>query len=100
MKRCSKCGEAKEETEFNVFKDDLQAYCRDCNSEYLRENWRKYDGQGIEPLRLSRWYKPDDLIDGYTYKMWMVKEKNWHLEKGTETKIVKKDGKISLYLKE
>lgn len=37
MKKCSKCGEEKEESEFNKRGNGLQPFCRKCNSEYQKD---------------------------------------------------------------
>ena len=53
MKRCPKCGEWKEETEFNkskAKKDGLSSICRECSFNYrvkpeVRDRKRKYDAK-------------------------------------------------------
>jgi hypothetical protein len=45
MKRCIKCGEMKNETEFHKCpankKDGLHSYCKECRKVYNRENPKK-----------------------------------------------------------
>jgi hypothetical protein len=95
MKACNKCGIEKELTEFNKYnRPDCthQAYCRECHNKHIRDYKRK-----PEPERLTRWVLPDAIIDGRRYIEWFEIEKKWHLERGSLTKVVKKNGKQALY---
>jgi 5-methylcytosine-specific restriction endonuclease McrA len=39
MKRCSKCGDEKEESEFHARKNGLQPWCRTCYAEYNKQRY-------------------------------------------------------------
>ncbi|HYD09315.1 MAG TPA: hypothetical protein VEA78_04365 [Acidimicrobiales bacterium] len=53
--RCSRCGEEKDETEFNrKGPTRLQAECRQCNSEHLERHYREnreYDKAKAKRIR-------------------------------------------------
>ena len=84
MKRCTKCGQVKERTEFSRRrdrKDGLNIWCRECHGEYDREAYRNpehpahaarraYSEKGSEVSNRRK----KDPTDSY---YWVQRERHW-----------------------
>lgn len=80
IKKCSKCGEIKEEAEFrkcSANKDGLKNYCRQCDDAYNKERYKENKTEIISANQ--KWAAQNkDKVAGYVKKFW-AKKKNQSL---------------------
>jgi hypothetical protein len=67
MKRCSKCGQIKQETEFvksKKSKDGLASYCKECHNRWARA-WRSKNREKVNSSAVNRYNELKVFIDSF-----------------------------------